>query len=105
MSKTYTFTSNGSKPSTSGIACDGRFMVAATGTFAGASLAIELSVDGGTTWFAATDDSGTALAFTSADAKILETGEAKVRGTLSSAATTTDIDMTLTSVGSAPKTL
>lgn len=70
-------------------------VVYASGTFGGGSLAIEISNDGGSTWFAATDSSGS-VSFTSpGSARLFLLGnnnpvassQIKIRGNLSGSTT------------------
>lgn len=76
-------------------------MFGASGTFGGGTLALEMSVDGGTTWFAVTDSVG-AVELTAAGAVITNIlgdndipAVVKMRGTLSGA-TSPSIVVTIT---------
>lgn len=53
--------------------------VQATGTFGGATLQWEGSLDGGTTWFILTNPQGTAIAFTAAGGSQISEASALIR--------------------------
>jgi len=94
MAQTYNLTDNSS---TGALPIKGKLNVAAFGTFSGGSLAFELSYDGGTTWFAATDSSGESAAISENGALNIEVGTADFRLTLSGA-TAPDINIVVTGV-------
>ena len=94
MAQTYNLTSNSS---TGTLPIKGKLNVAAFGTFSGGALAFELSYDGGTTWFAATDSLGDAATITANGALNIEVGMADFRLTLSGS-TSPNITIVVTGV-------
>ena len=73
--------------------------VQVTGTFgASASIAIEGSNDGGTTWFACHDITNTVIALTAAGAALIVENPKLLRPNLSSGDGSTDIDVYIVAV-------
>lgn len=99
MGKTLNLTANGTSEE---VQIEGRINVAAFGDFGSGSLAVELSYDGGTSWFAALGEGGTPTAFTTGDSVLLEVGEAFVRFNLSGA-TSPSVTISLSGVAQASK--
>lgn len=99
MGKTLNLTADGTSEE---VQIEGRINVAAFGDFGSGSLAVELSYDGGVSWFAATGEGGTSISFTNGDSVLIEVGEASVRFNLSGA-TSPSLTIYLSGVNRASK--
>tara|TARA_R110000744_G_scaffold90984_8_gene176607 strand:- start:786 stop:1088 length:303 start_codon:yes stop_codon:yes gene_type:complete len=96
MAQNYTITSNSS---TAGLPVEGKINFAIFGSFGGGTVSVDLSYDGGTTWFSATNEAGTAVAVTSSQALNIQVGESNIRFTLAGA-TAPSITVSLTGIDS-----
>lgn len=70
--------------------------VQVAGTFDSASVAMQVSEDGGTTWTVLNDSAGTAIAITAAGGAAFEAGGALIRPSPSGGSGSQDIDIRLT---------
>lgn len=78
-----TLAANGNTTALDWVGGDGT--VFASGTFGGGSVTLQLSIDGGVTWFTATDETGLAVSLVTAGAFSFSVGSCKVRGVLAGA--------------------
>jgi len=82
MSQLPALTANGS---TTPIAANGAYTLSAAGTFDSATVTMQASWDGGTTYHDLTDSSGTAFAATANQAENIDVAKCLFRATMSSA--------------------